>query len=162
MKSTRWLYILVGLTLLGILAACTSPTPAPVSGSPKTSGTPQETVAAFYDWLAGYEGSPLGSRAYRDSDYLSAEFVQDIDALVDSFAKQGGGFDPFICAQDIPESMTVVAAEGTPELTRVTVQGWNPIYVDVKLIDWEWKIIAIHCTHPDEAAAQSMPAAFAQ
>ncbi len=151
MKRTRWTSLLVGLGLVGLLVACGGPTP-------QVQGSPQETVSAFYAWYDSVEGNPLNARAYHEAGYLSQEFAEEIDALVDSFEELGGGFDPFICAQDRPPEITVVAAEGTPDLTRVTVEAWAPIYVDVQLIDWEWKIIAIHCTPPgDEAANAPQP-----
>ena len=154
MQPKHWLYLWIGLTLLSLLAACGTPTP------PAATGSPQDTVAAFYAWYDSFEGSPLGGRVYRDSEYLSPEFIRELDALVDSFEAQGGGaFDPFICAQDGPETITVIEAEGTPELTHVTVQAWQPIVVDVKLVDWTWQIVAIHCTPPgDTSAAPRQPA----
>ncbi len=145
MERSRRTLALVALAVVGLLAACAAP-------APQVTGSPQETVSAFYSWYTTVEGSPLGARAYRDSDYLSPEFIQEIDELADSFESGLGGFDPFICAQDAPAEITVLEAEGTPEMTRVTVQAWAPIYVDVKLIDWEWKIVAIHCTPPGEEA----------
>ena len=153
MNRTR-LLMLVLFVLTALLTACAAPTPQVV-------GSPLQTVADFYVWLESYEGSLLGERGYRESPYLSPEYIQELDALVDSFEQQGGGaFDPFICAQDRPQHILVLEAEGTPELTRVTVEAWQPIYVDVRLVDWEWQIIAIHCTPPVEQA--NAPAAPAQ
>lgn len=147
MKGLRWKLIVVALASVGLLVAgCGTP-------EPEVAGSPQDTVSAFYSWYSSFDGNPLGARAYHNSEYLSPEFVQEIDALLDSFEEQGGAFDPFICAQDRPPEIAVVEADGTPELTRVTVQAWMPIYVDVKLVDWEWKIIAIHCTMPSGEAA---------
>lgn len=146
MKGLRWTLIVVSLASVGLLlAGCGTP-------EPEVAGSPQDAVSAFYSWYSSFDGNPLGARAYHNSEHLSPEFVQEIDALLDSFAEQGGAFDPFICAQDRPQEIAVVEAEGTPELTRVTVQAWTPIYVDVKLVDWEWKIIAIHCTMPGAEA----------
>ncbi len=143
MNRKRWLVMGMVLVLGGLLVACAAPTP-------QTMGSPQQTVTDFYAWYTAQEGSPLGSRAYQESEYLSADFIAELDALVDSFGEHGGGAaDPFICAQDAPPEVTVVKAEGTPELTRVTVEAWNPLYVDVSLIDWEWKIVDIHCSLPE-------------
>jgi hypothetical protein len=43
--------------------------------------------------------------AYRSSEYLTPEFVRKVDEIVASFDK--GGYDPFLCAQDISGEFTV-------------------------------------------------------
>jgi hypothetical protein len=140
-RTRKWMQVGIGLIMAGSLGACA----ATASGAAKS---PQAAVTGFYGWYNDFEGSPLGSRAYRDSEYLSPAFSRKIDALVDSFKDAGGGFDPFICAQDSPPEMEIVEVEETADRARVTVQGWSPIYVDVALEGSGWQITDIHCTAP--------------
>ena len=143
-KNRKWMQVGVGLVMAGMLGACAGP-----GGGGASS--PEQTVKGFYDWYSKYEGSVLGAQAYRDCDYLSSGFVRDIDALVASFDKSGGGYDPFICAQDRAPEITVMEVEETGDTARVTVQAWNPIYVDVAETNGEWEITDIHCTPPQAA-----------
>ncbi len=142
MLHRRWKTLGFVLLALAYLAGCSAPTL-------EASGSPEATVTQFYAWYNTIEGSPLGSRAYRNSEFLSEGFIHDIDDLVDTFADQGGAFDPFICAQDGPSEITVIEVEGTADRARVTVQAWTPIYVDLALVDWQWQIVDIHCSLPD-------------
>ena len=129
------------MIMAGALGACA----LAVEGARQS---PEATVTGFYAWYEDFEGSPLGGRAYRESDYLSPDFVRRLDALVDSFADSGGAFDPFICAQDAPSEIEVLEGEKDGERARVTVQAWSPVYVDVALEGSEWQITDIHCTAP--------------
>ncbi len=140
-RTQKWLQVGVGLIMAGTLGACA----ISVEGARQS---PEATVTGFYAWYDDFEGSPLGSRAYRESDYLSTDFVRRLDALVDSFANGGGAFDPFICAQDGPPEIEIIEVEEVAERARVTVQAWAPIYVDVALEGSEWQITDIHCTPP--------------
>ena len=141
MLRNRWMLLMVVLAMVVGFVGCTTSTHG-------AAGTPEETVTAFYAWYGAIEGSPLGGHAYRECEYLDATMVAKVDALVASFDSRGGGFDPFVCAQDAPPEFTVLEVEGSPEQARVTVQAWSPIVVDLKLVDWEWKITEIHCTPP--------------
>jgi hypothetical protein len=141
MLRNRWMLMMVVLAMVVGFVGCATSTHG-------AAGTPEETVMAFYDWYNTIEGSPLGAGAYRECEYLDASMVDSVDALVASFDSRGGGYDPFVCAQDAPPEFTVLEVEGTPEQARVTVQAWSPIVVDLKLVDWAWKITEIHCTPP--------------
>jgi hypothetical protein len=75
--------------------------------------SPVEVAEGFYDWYLGYIGdpatdsfrNPMSDGAYRDSGYLSAAFVAELDAMV----AEGLAFDPVLMAQDIPSSFSVEA-----------------------------------------------------
>ncbi len=77
------------------------------------ASTAVEAATAFYEWYFAYIGepgtdsfrNPLVDRAYRDQLLLSEPFKAEIDALLDSF--EGGGYDPFLMAQDIPRAFDV-------------------------------------------------------
>jgi hypothetical protein len=140
-RIRKWVQIGMGLMMAGTLGACATT----VQGARQS---PEATVTGFYAWYEGFEGSPLGGRAYRDSDYLSPAFIRQLDALVDSFKDAGGGFDPFICAQDRPSEVKVMEVEESGDRARVTVEAWAPIQVDVAREGTEWQITDIHCTPP--------------
>jgi hypothetical protein len=74
--------------------------------------TPAEVVESFYEWYLDYTGSsgsgefrnPLVDGAYQSSPFLTPDFIIKVDETLKSM--QGGGFDPFVCAQVIPEQIT--------------------------------------------------------
>jgi hypothetical protein len=78
--------------------------------------TPQEVVDAFYaDWRLAYIGdmrvseeSPLHHRAYRDSPFLTAEFIARVDELVAAGEPER---DPFFCAAEVPAVIAVETVE---------------------------------------------------
>jgi hypothetical protein len=73
--------------------------------------TPAEVVESFYEWYLDYTGSssagelrnPLVDGAYHGSPFLTSDFALRIDELLKGM--QGGGFDPFVCAQVIPNEI---------------------------------------------------------
>jgi len=71
--------------------------------------TPAQTVVNFYDLYlqASQQRNLLSTGAYRDLPFLSAEFVEKVDGILAGFDE--GGYDPILCAQDIPSGVTVVA-----------------------------------------------------
>lgn len=72
----------------------------------------EETVQAFYDWYLGYIGTgeqfrnPLTDYAYRSAPYLTMNMVKKVDLM----AEEGFFYDPFLCAQDIPIEIKLVAS----------------------------------------------------
>ncbi|MGD2177241.1 MAG: hypothetical protein PVG71_05400, partial [Anaerolineae bacterium] len=64
-----------------------------------------EVVQSFYDWYLGYPGHVMAEGAYRSSEYLTGSFIEKVDEIVASF--EGGGYDPFLCAQDVPGNLIV-------------------------------------------------------
>ena len=112
--------------------------------------SPVETAEAFYTWYLDYiqPGSeqmrnPLVDRAYRDSPYLSTSMIEGVDALLESFEQEmGGGFDPFLLAQDIPQ-----AIEGKAGETQDTVivrqrfgDTWHELNVSLVQQEGRWLI----------------------
>jgi hypothetical protein len=79
-----------------------------------TSGSldSEATVQAFYDWYLAYIGTgeqfrnPLTDYAYRTAPHLTMDMVQKVDRM----AEDGFGFDPFLCAQDVPTEIKLVAS----------------------------------------------------
>ncbi|MCA9974067.1 MAG: DUF3828 domain-containing protein, partial [Anaerolineales bacterium] len=102
---------------------------------PPLEQTPQEVTEAFYGWYLdsiGDRGSdtfvnPLVAGLYRDSDYLTADFVRRIDETLAGFAN--GGYDPILLAQDIPERIAAQAPagdDGTAIVVLLRYWGGNP------------------------------------
>jgi hypothetical protein len=151
--SRIWLSLFVLCGLVFTLAAC-APTPAQAVEDPPEAATPEEVVAAFYDWYLGYSGpadeppqrSPLADKAYHDSVYLAPAFVEQVDATIASFDQ--GGYDPILCAQDIPRDLAVesVAVEGDEATAtmRSEMLGYG-FSVKLEQIDGQWLIVDTEC-----------------
>jgi hypothetical protein len=104
---------------------------------------PDQTVRDFYDWYLSYEGNPLAEKAYRVNAMLSEDFIRQLD-------EQTTGeliADPLLCAQDVPESVTVSSAEISGPSARVEVQtsAGNRFGVGLVLDENIWKIVEVSC-----------------
>jgi hypothetical protein len=114
---------------------------------------PERVVENFYDWYLDYPGNAIVDGAYRSSEYLAEVYVQKADDIIASFDK--GGYDPFLCAQDVPGDLTVDQATVSGNTTTVTVHEiWNPITqyenstsftVTLVKTEGQWKITDIVC-----------------
>jgi hypothetical protein len=112
--------------------------------------SPVETVEAFYTWYLDYiqPGSeqmrnPLVDRAYRDSPYLSTSMIEQVDALLESFAQEmGGGYDPFLLAQDFPQEIQPQpgAQEDTVIVRQLFGESWRELQVSLVQQDGVWLI----------------------
>jgi hypothetical protein len=117
--------------------------------------TPVAAVEAFYNaYLRDASASPEPARqepaAY--SDYLTADFVTRTEALLASFAEEGPGYDPFLCAQSVPSVFTTeiirtVGGEATALLQLTFGDNPNPLNLTLKLAqeDSGWKISDVIC-----------------
>jgi hypothetical protein len=73
--------------------------------------SPEGTAKAFYTWYLAYIGdrfsdemrNPLVDGAYRESGFLSADYIQELDELITG----GIPADPILMAQDIPQDFSV-------------------------------------------------------
>ena len=72
----------------------------------------EATVQAFYDWYLAYIGTgeqfrnPLTDYAYRSAPHLTMRMIHKVDSM----AEEGFFYDPFLCAQDIPTEIKLVAS----------------------------------------------------
>jgi hypothetical protein len=107
---------------------------------------PEKVVTSFYEEYLGCIDlaagrNPLVDRAYRSSEFLSEGFVAEVDELLDSFER--GACDPFLLAQDVPESVAVGEAVVAGETAQVPVETsfeGHGFLVTLKRIDGVWKI----------------------
>jgi hypothetical protein len=125
---------------------------------------PEEVVEGFYWWYIGYPGNPMADGVYRSSEYLADEFVQKVDAIIASFDR--GGYDPFLCAQDVPGELTVeeavVSGDGASLAVHTSFEG-HTFTVELRRVDGRWRISDVICpgTETGEAgeAGKEEPAA---
>ena len=145
-------------TLVAVAAlALTACGPAPEAAA-ETAG-PEATVEEFYAWYletigdraSGEFRNPLVDGAYRDSELLTPALVASVDELLASFDR--AAYDPFLCAQDIPESVSVgeVAVSGQEASVMVeTSFAGHSFEVELEMVEGEWLISEVICTPPGE------------
>jgi hypothetical protein len=157
------LSVLAVTVALSIALGGCSPAPA----ASLAQGSPQVVVEGFYRWHTGYPGNALADGAYRSSEYLTEGFIQRVDALIASFEDSKGGYDPFLCAQDVPGTLTIGKVDVTGEMASVELNEiWNPgtehemvshALVKLRQIDGTWLIDDVWCLEPDPLAPVSDP-----
>ena len=124
-----------------------------VAWTKNTARPPRKAVEDFYDWyLAALTdpartGSILTDRIYRSNDLLTPGFVQKVDRLLDESESSGPGYDPFLCAQNVPPRLTVEDADVSGSSATVRV-GYQSLTFTVYLaqMDGAWKIDNIACS----------------
>jgi hypothetical protein len=157
----KWILV-IGLTIV-VAAAGLAYRSAAATG-PDQAGTvtekrgealsPAQVVTGFYEWYLDYARggeelrNPLVDRAYRSSEYLAAAYVAEVDAYLT--ARERGGGDPFLLAQDLPERFTVgetTLSEDRADVALSLYWGGNPTpsprRVHLARIDAEWEIVGI-------------------
>ena len=131
----------------------------PVPQAAAETAAPEVVVEEFYGFYFDYIGdrasgefrNPLVDRAYRDSELLTPAFVASVDELLESFDR--AAYDPFLCAQDIPESFSVGEAAASGEEASVMVEtsfAGHSFEVELELVEGEWLISGVVCTPPGE------------
>ncbi len=151
------------LVLSLALSGCGGPGALPAA---TPSAGPEAAAEAFYHWYMAYPGNPLVDRAYQANQYVAPELAMHVDQLLNSFHE--GGFDPFLCAQDIPGTIAVTEAVVTGEEAAVVVHTiWNQgtpqqlvqnVNVTLRWTDDMWKLVAVDCS-PLQGAQQPQPPA---
>ncbi|MBN1316876.1 MAG: DUF3828 domain-containing protein [Anaerolineales bacterium] len=142
----------VGILLVSLLCNCSKPAPS--------TQPPEQVVESFYRWYLGYPGNPLVDRAYRENDLLAESYIQEIDALLASL--DGGHFDPFLMAQDIPVKVEVMETFLSGNTAMVTLQQWwggndvpRNILIELELSEEGWLIAGI--TIPETGLIEPSP-----
>lgn len=126
--------------------------------------TPAAVVEAFYaewrEWVtegfAGERENPLMSGTYRESATIAPAFADEVDAIVAGF--EGGGYDPFLCAQDVPNDVVVDGTIFTESGPRVAVHTSFNNHAMVVGLDQgdggEWRIRNVLCPGTPESNAE--------
>lgn len=175
-----WVLITVGACTQGPSEAATvppAPTTAPalpqedVAPPPHPEGEeaadPGAVVDAFYTWYLDYGGNVLVDKAYHNAPEVSLALAQDVDALLASFDK--GGYDPFLCAQDLPSEVVVssltVSGDRATALMRTNLAG-HTFAVELGKGEAGWQLTGVDCGYgsgskdvgPEEAVSSDDPA----
>jgi hypothetical protein len=122
----------------------------PVVGIPATPSpmTPEEAVEVFYTWYMSYAqhtGNPLVDRAYRSHEYLTDSFKERVDVALSG---PGPGADPFLCAQDLPQELTVASSMTSDNRAMVVVQTSfqdHKFTVELEQVYGQWQIAGVTC-----------------
>lgn len=138
------MFIIIVLALVGVAV---TPTAA--------QDDAESVVEDFYTWYlnaTGYDTdsgrfrSPLTDGTYRDRQDLSQTMIATVDSLVDDDSPIR--VDPFLCAQDLPETVRVEAVAADSILAYLDY-AWNPeprtILVTLIETDDTWRIDAVSC-----------------
>ncbi len=87
-----------------------------------TDVAPEAVVESFYAPYAAFRTDPtaefpnlLGSKAYRESEYLSEGFIQKVNEIIASFDK--GGYDPF-CARRTSPANSALTRRRCPKMVK--------------------------------------------
>ena len=149
----RWFAVFVLLVLAVASWAGFRSLTAVVVDSDST-GDPQQVVEAFYtayldsvgDRSSGEFHNPLVEKTYRKLPQLSPALVARVDEELE--ASERMAYDPFLCAQDIPDNVMVKEAKVDGDSAVVVVETDfvdHQFIVELEQMDADWKITAIHC-----------------
>lgn len=133
--------------------------PDQVEGGP---ASPAETALHFYDWYLSYARSgdpirnPLTDRAYHDTPYLNPGLMRRVDEIVAG----GAMFDPFLCAQDLPnrwQELAVFYNDGQPLVALESDFPGHYLTVELARANFnQWQIRSITCSMQPEGAALAL------
>jgi hypothetical protein len=147
-KRSTFVFVCAAVALSFLASGC-----YPVTSVLSSPQTPQEVVTGFYQWYSEYAGNPLADGAYRSNDTLTPALIKRVDDIVVGFDR--GGYDPFLCAQDVPGAFTVDEAEIVDQVATTTMhQTWNPdsdfetktdVAVKLELVDGQWRLSEVTC-----------------
>jgi hypothetical protein len=122
--------------------------------------SPEATLEAFYAWYLDYIGggmnfrNPLVDKAYQNAPYLHPVLVHKIDQLL----SESINYDPFLCAQDIPQKVEALATFYNQGRPVVLMDGGFPghtLTADLVRVDFnQWAIRDITCGITPEGAAK--------
>ena len=136
----------LGALLLVMSAACGTALPGRVEAAQPELG-PEETVEAFYAWYSQYPGNPLVDGALRTHPSVTESLVEKVYGIVASFDDRGG-YDPVLCAQDVPSSFAAELIDESADSASVSVatsfEG-HRIFVGLQEVGGAWVIADITC-----------------
>ncbi len=107
---------------------------------------PEGVVQSLYDFWIFYPGNPNSDRAYKNRSELTDSFKLQLDKMYESSPI---GYDPILCAQDVPSYITTEVEEVRDDEAFVVVtkkfSDYSKHLISLNMIDEEWKINEIHC-----------------
>ncbi len=113
--------------------------------------SPEKTVEMFYENWINYQkfGNPITDRIYRQTELASQGLINRLDHTIDSFGEYGG-FDPVLCAQDIPEEIdfNLVGKDSLKAIVEVNQNFYGmpkKTLVELSKTNNQWKIDNIVC-----------------
>jgi hypothetical protein len=151
MKKKILLFLSITIFLLS--AGCN--TQSKTADAATTTSSPDAVVENFYsDYLSYFEDpetggfrDPLSARMYANRNYFTQELIDEIDGIVASFS-EGGAYDPILCAQNIPETITFdTPYVGAGSIMFMIEDNFEDHYFFVHLEKESdgWKIGTINC-----------------
>ena len=122
-----------------------------------TDRTPEQVVRDFYTWYIHYPGNVMVDKAYYGFGmYLTQDLIEEIDGIIAGFDR--GGYDPFLCAQDVPMAVSVGPAEVSGDeatLTAYTTFPGHSLEVTLTRGGDLWRISSIRCQTPTDASERT-------
>lgn len=137
-----------------------APTPSPTvadtgvdSAEAIAAMTPLKLTASFYRWHVSFPGNPLLHTRDKWGEYFTPDFIQRVEEILAPREGPGGGFDPFLCAQDVPADFAFAEeARSDNEATIRVRKEWGPgspaseLTVHLVRLEGRWWIERINCT----------------
>jgi hypothetical protein len=128
-----------------------------------SSINPESQVQEFYSWYldqftansAAFR-SPLADHVYRHSEYLTTGLIYRIDELLDGFSAVG--YDPFLCAREIPSKIHVdgfLIDNNTAGVVVHTNYLEHTFSLELKLEDSRWLIDDVICAWTPEGTTRA-------
>jgi len=121
------------------------------------SRTPVQVTQTFYNWYIHYPGNVMVDKAYYGFGmYLTQDLIEEIDGIIAGFDR--GGYDPFLCAQDVPTGVSVGPAEVSGDeatLTAYTTFPGHSLEVTLTRGGDLWRISSIRCQTPTDASERT-------
>jgi hypothetical protein len=136
----------------------------------QTSRQPEEVVEGFYDFWMSYPeepgGNPISERAYQSRDEVTDDLIAQLDEIIDSFA-EGPRYDPVLCSQDFPASLSFKEGERKENTASVIVEqdfygSPKNLMVFLKLVNKDWKIDKIDCLEEEHVYTEEQSRQMAE
>lgn len=145
-----------------LIQACSSGAQAAIPQEKAVS--PEDVSESFYAWYLDYIGDPMQENfknpvadlAYHDSEYLTESFIEHVDELVAGFSG-ASGYDPFLCAQAIPQEIYSGGAFVRGETASVVMKTDFPDHtftVDLYRSADRWLIGSVTCGFSPDGTAK--------
>lgn len=127
----------------------------------QTVSGPEQTAEAFYAWYLDSFGDPAAesfrSPDYHDSEYLTQSLIGHVDEVLASFEEMSG-YDPFLCAQNLPPKVMADDAFFHGEQASVVMRTeFANLYFTVDLVqsDAGWQISNVTCAAAPDGVAKA-------